>query len=52
MSLHLDALYWFRANQSLFLLINSVCLVEKYKKQLYIIIFDPTGARIHDLVSS
>ena len=29
MLLHSDALFWFRANQSLLLLLNAACLVEK-----------------------
>jgi hypothetical protein len=29
MSLHLDTLFWFRANQSLLFLFNTVCLAEK-----------------------
>jgi hypothetical protein len=29
MSLHLDTLFWFRANQSLLFLLNDVCLAEK-----------------------
>jgi hypothetical protein len=29
MSLHSDTLSWFRANQSLFFLLNDVCLAEK-----------------------
>ena len=29
MLLHSDTLYWFRANQSLLLLLNTVCLAEK-----------------------
>ena len=29
MSLHLDTLFWFRADQSLLFLLNAACLVEK-----------------------
>jgi hypothetical protein len=29
MSLHLDTLFWFRANQSLLFLLNATCLTEK-----------------------
>jgi hypothetical protein len=29
MSLHLDTLFWFRANQSLLFLLNAACLAEK-----------------------
>ena len=29
MSLHLDTLFWFQANQSLLILLNAVCLAEK-----------------------
>ena len=29
MSLHSDTLFWFRANQSLFFLLNAACLAEK-----------------------
>ena len=29
MSLHTDTLFWFRANQSLLLLLNEACLAEK-----------------------
>jgi hypothetical protein len=29
MSLHWDTLFWFRANQSLLLLLNAACLAEK-----------------------
>jgi len=29
MSLHADTLFWFRANQSLFLLLSAACFAEK-----------------------
>jgi hypothetical protein len=34
MSLHSDTLYWFRANQSLFFLLNPACLAEKQQIQI------------------
>ena len=38
MSLHSDTLSWFQANQSLLLLLNVVCLVDK--QQIPIVVFD------------
>ena len=35
MSLHLYTLFWFRAKQLLFLLLNAVCLVEKHQIIIY-----------------
>ena len=46
MSLHLETLSSFRANQFMFLLLNAVCLAEK---QLIPIL---TGAKTHDLPHS
>jgi hypothetical protein len=40
MSLHADPLFWFRASQSLLLLLNAACLAEK--KQILILVFDLT----------
>ena len=33
MSPHSDTLFWFQTNQSLFLLLNAACLVEKKQTQ-------------------
>ena len=51
MSLHPHILSWFRANQSLILFLNNVCLVEKQQIPiLYSLVWsDPNGARTHDL---
>jgi hypothetical protein len=38
--LHSDTLFWFRANQSLLLLLNGVCLAEK--QQIPILVFGLT----------
>jgi hypothetical protein len=40
MSLHSDTLFWFRANQSLFFLLNAACLAEK--QQIPILVFGLT----------
>ena len=47
---HSDTLFWFQANQSLFLLHNAACLAEMqpYTK-LIVFGFDQTGALTHDL---
>jgi hypothetical protein len=37
MSLHSDTLFWFRANQSLLLLINTVCFAEKQQISNFIV---------------
>jgi hypothetical protein len=37
MSLHSDTLFWFRAIQSLFFLLNAACLAEK--QQIPILVF-------------
>jgi len=51
MSLHSDILfYWFRPNQSLHLLLNDTCLVEKQQIGPINIWFDPNGARTHNLL--
>jgi hypothetical protein len=41
MSLHLDTLFWFRANQSFFFLLNAACLAEKQQITNFIV-FDLT----------
>ena len=42
-----------RANQSLLLLLNAVCLAEKQQRyQFYNLRFDLTGTRTHDLPHS
>jgi hypothetical protein len=46
MSLHLDTLSWFRANQSLLFLLNAVCLAEKQQ----IPIFDLTRSRLEPAI--
>jgi hypothetical protein len=51
-SLHSDTLSWFRANQSLFLLLNAACLAEKQQYQFHSLWFDQIGARSHDLPHS
>ena len=48
MSFHLDALFWFRTNHSLLVIINNVCLAEKYKKN-NCIIFDLTRPEIESM---
>ena len=48
MSLHPDKLSWFRANQSLYLLFNSVCFWGEAANTNFIVWFDPTGTRAHD----
>ena len=48
MLLHSDTLFWFRANQSLFLLLNAVCGEETQS----FLVFGLTGARTHDLPHS
>jgi hypothetical protein len=45
MSLQLDTLFWFQANQSLLLLLSAACLVEKNKYQFYSLWLDPTRAQ-------
>jgi hypothetical protein len=52
MSHNSDILSWFRANQSLFFLVNAACLAEKQKYQFYNFWFDPIWDRIHDLPHS
>jgi len=37
MSLHLDTLSWFRANQSLVFCLNAVCLTEKQQLPSFIV---------------
>ena len=37
MSLHLDTLFWFRANQSLLFLLTAVCLEEKQQIPIFIV---------------
>ena len=37
MSLHSDTLFWFRANQSLFFLLNAACLAEKQEIPIFIV---------------
>ena len=49
MSLHSDTLFWFRPNQSLLFLLNAAFLAEKQKYQFYILLFDKTAARTHNL---
>ena len=50
MGSHSDTLSWFRVNQSLLLLLNTVCLAGKY--QFYRPLFDPTMAQTQDLLHS
>jgi hypothetical protein len=51
-SLISDTLFWFRAKQSLLLLLNAACLAEKQHIPIYSPWFDPTGARTHELPHS
>ena len=48
MSFHLDALFLFRTNHSLLVLINNVCLAEKYKTN-NCIIFDLTQPELESM---
>jgi hypothetical protein len=48
MPLQSDTLSCFRANQSLLLLLNAVCLVGKQQIQVLQSLYDPTGVRAHD----
>ena len=48
MPLQSDTLSCFRANQSLLLLLNAVCLVGKQQIQVLQSLLDPTGVRAHD----
>jgi len=41
MSLHSATWFWFRANQSLLLLLNAACLAEKQQIPFYSLWFDP-----------
>ena len=43
MSLQLDTLSWFRANQSLLLLLNAACLEEKLQIQKKVFDLTPPG---------
>jgi hypothetical protein len=52
MSLHLDTLFWFRANQSLLFFFNAACLADKQQKPIFSLWFDPTGTGTHDLPHS
>ena len=47
MSLHSNTLFWFRAKQSLFLLLNAACSAEKVKIPLYSLWFDRTDDLPH-----
>ena len=54
-SLHLDTLSRFWANQSLLFLLNAVCLAEKPQIPILVFAFfcfDPIGIRTHDLPHS
>ena len=52
MSLQTDTLFWFRANKSMLFLLITAWLEKNIKIQLYNLMFDPIGARIHDLSHS
>jgi len=43
MSPHSDTVSWFWANQSLLFLLNTACLVQNQKYEIYSLWFDPTG---------
>ena len=45
-SIRTETSFWFRANQSLLLLLNAACLAK------HINLIDPTGMRTHDLPHS
>jgi hypothetical protein len=42
MSLHSDTLFWFRANKSVFLLLNVAWLAEKQQIPIFFIVFGLT----------
>ena len=54
MSLHLNTLFWFWANESLLLFLNAVCLSEMQQipYQFLSLWFDLSWARTHDLLHS
>jgi len=43
MSLHMDTLSWFQANQSLFVLLNAACLAQKQQIPILVIGFTCQG---------
>jgi hypothetical protein len=48
MSFHSDTLFWFRATQSLFFLLNAVCLAEKQEIPISIV-FGLTRSRLEPM---